>query len=173
MKKVIATGIQDFESMRINKDFYVDKTGFIREWWKGRDIVTLITRPRRFGKTLNMSMLKCFFSNKFENRGDLFEGLNVWEDASMRNEQGKRPVIFLSFAGIKGKTFASTMYQMKRVLVKLFSGFPELWECDRFDPNERKALEMITEEMTGYLTDLRKTGGTIQGLTQDGRIKVL
>ena len=64
MKRVIATGIQDFESLRIKQCFYVDKTDFIREWWRGNDAVTLITRPRRFGKTLNMSMLNCFFSNK-------------------------------------------------------------------------------------------------------------
>ena len=80
MKRVIATGVQDFESLRINNRFYVDKTDFIREWWNGGDAVTLITRPRRFGKTLNMSMLNCFFSGKYANRGDLFEGLRVWDD---------------------------------------------------------------------------------------------
>ena len=62
MKKVIATGGQDFESLRMNNRFYVDKTDLIREWWNGGDDVTLITRPRRFGKTLNMSTLNCFFS---------------------------------------------------------------------------------------------------------------
>ena len=106
MKRVIATGIQDFEAMRVNGDFYVDKTDFIREWWNGRDIVTLITRPRRFGKTLNMSMMNCFFSNKYENRGELFEGLQVWKRPELKEQQGKWPVIFLSFAGIKGTTYA-------------------------------------------------------------------
>ena len=76
-KRKIATGNQDFENMRVNKRFYVDKTDFIREWWNGADSVTLITRPRRFGKTLNMSMMKCFFSNEYANRGELFEGLKV------------------------------------------------------------------------------------------------
>ena len=66
MKRMIATGIQDFEELQVSKSFYIDKTDFIREWWNGRDVVTLITRPRRFGKTLNMSMLNCFFSNKFD-----------------------------------------------------------------------------------------------------------
>lgn len=69
MKRVIGTGIQDFEKLKMNHGFYVDKTHFIREWWQGKDDVTLITRPRRFGKTLNMSTLNCFFSNKYENRG--------------------------------------------------------------------------------------------------------
>ena len=74
-KREISTGNQDFEDMRINGDFYVDKTGFVRDWWNSRDAVTLITRPRRFGKTLNMSMMNCFFSNEYANRGELFEGL--------------------------------------------------------------------------------------------------
>ena len=148
MKRVIATGVQDFESLRVNQRFYVDKTDFIREWWNGGDAVTLITRPRRFGKTLNMSMLNCFFSRKYENREDLFEGLKVWDDPDMRGQQGKWPVIFLSFAGIKGTTYADTMIQTKDMLVKLFSGFPELWEYEGLHPNERRSLEKITEDMS-------------------------
>ena len=62
MKRVVATGVQDYESLRVNNGFYVDKTAFIREWWTGMDAVTLITRPRRFGKTLNLSMLNCMSS---------------------------------------------------------------------------------------------------------------
>jgi len=148
MRKVVATGIQDFEKLRVNGGFYIDKTEFIREWWNEKDDVTLITRPRRFGKTLNMSTLNCFFSNKYENRGDLFEGLRVWDDADLRAQQGKWPVIFLSFAGIKGKTYKDTMIQMKNMLVKLFSAFPELREYEGLDPNERRALENITEDMS-------------------------
>ena len=148
MKNAIATGIQDFESLRMNKRFYVDKTEFIREWWNGGDVATLITRPRRFGKTLNMSTLNCFFSNKYENRGELFEGLKIWEDASMREQQGKWPVIFLSFAGIKGQTYDDTMIQMKKLLTKLFLDFPELYRYEGFLTNEKLALESICEKMT-------------------------
>ena len=148
MKREIATGIQDFESIRVNRRFYVDKTDFISKWWNGGDVATLITRPRRFGKTLNMSTLNCFFSNKFENRSDLFEGLKIWEDADMRGQQGKWPVIFLSFAGIKGRTCEDTIIQIKNMLVKLFSAFPELREYKGLDPNERRALERITEDMS-------------------------
>lgn len=71
----VAIGIQSFEKLREKDCFYVDKTDFIKEWWNSNDDVTLITRPRRFGKTLNMSMLECFFSNKYAGRGGLFEGL--------------------------------------------------------------------------------------------------
>ena len=147
MKRRIGTGGQDFESLRLNNWFYVDKTSLISEWWKGGDSVTLITRPRRFGKTLNMSTLNCFFSNRYAGREDLFEGLKVWEDPAMREQQGKWPVIFLSFAGIKETSYASTLIQMKKTLVKLFSAYPELQRTDKLDRNEKIALNRITEDM--------------------------
>ncbi len=148
MKREIATGVQDFEKLRVNQRFYVDKTDFISKWWNGGDDVTLITRPRRFGKTLNMSTLNCFFSNKFENREELFEGLKVWEDAELRDQQGKWPVIFLSFAGIKGRTYEDTMVQMKKLLVKLYLCFPELYQYKGFGENEQRALKAVCEDMT-------------------------
>ena len=148
MERVIATGVQDFEKLRVNQRFYVDKTDFISKWWNGGDDVTLITRPHRFGKTLNMSTLNCFFSNKFEDRGDLFEGLKVWEDADLRAQQGKWPVIFLSFAGIKGRTYDDTMVQMKKLLTKLYLEFPELYRYEGFENNERQSLIKICEDMS-------------------------
>ena len=84
MAKTIAIGVQDFARLRERDCFYVDKTAFIKEWWERQDAVTLITRPRRFGKTLNMSMLSYFFSNKHADRGDLFEGLDIWKDEKFR-----------------------------------------------------------------------------------------
>ena len=75
---LVNLGEQRFDRLREEKKLYIDKTDFIREWWENSSIVTLITRPRRFGKTLNMSMLECFFSNRYEGRGDLFEGLSIW-----------------------------------------------------------------------------------------------
>ena len=84
MKKAISIGIQGFSDLREQDCFFVDKTNFIKEWWENRDVVTLITRPRRFGKTLNMSMLDCFFSNKYVNRADLFEGLSIWQNETYR-----------------------------------------------------------------------------------------
>ena len=105
MAKTVAIGVQDYAELIENNRFYVDKTGFIREWWGSGDSVTLITRPRRFGKTLNMSMLNCFFSNKYENREDLFEGLDVFRDEKYRTLQGTYPVIFISFAGVKADRY--------------------------------------------------------------------
>ena len=108
MPKTIAIGVQDFAKLRENDSFYIDKTDFIQEWWDSNDDVTLITRPRRFGKTLNMSMLDYFFSNKHAGRGDLFEGLEIWKEERFRELQGSYPVLFLSFASIKQITYENT-----------------------------------------------------------------
>ena len=98
MVKTIGIGKQDFASVIEDNCFFVDKTSFIKEWWDSKDDVTLITRPRRFGKTLNMSMLNCFFSNQYKDRSDLFDSLSIWEDEDYRKIQGTYPVIFMSFA---------------------------------------------------------------------------
>ncbi len=148
MKREIATGIQDFESMRINNRFYVDKTDFIREWWLGGDVATLITRPRRFGKTLNMSTLDCFFSNKYENRGELFEGLKVWEDASMREQQGKWPVIFLSFADIKQETYELTRRRFNQLLADLYTPYRWLLEKEIYTEADREFFKSVRADMT-------------------------
>lgn len=91
MARTVSIGNQDFESIRKNNYFYIDKTNFIREWWESGDIVTLIARPRRFGKTLNISMLEQFFSVNYKDRGDLFEGLAVWQEDKYRKMQGTCP----------------------------------------------------------------------------------
>ncbi|MDE7212403.1 MAG: AAA family ATPase, partial [Lachnospiraceae bacterium] len=105
MARTVSIGRQDFEKLIRHNNFYVDKTGFIREWWENDDEVTLITRPRRFGKTLTMSMLECFFSLKYAGKGELFHGLNIWKDAKYRELQGTYPVISLSFSDVKGNTY--------------------------------------------------------------------
>ena len=148
MKKVVAIGIQDFEEIRTRDTFYVDKTDFIQDWWNSGDDITLITRPRRFGKTLNMSMMNCFFSNKYAGRSDLFEGLKVWEDEEFRKLQGTFPVIFITFAGVKGTSYKSTLFMIKRELVMLYSSYPELYETDKLNQNERAALDRITQDMS-------------------------
>ena len=101
MNRTISIGNQSFEKIRTGDSFYIDKTLLIKEWWEGRDDVTLVTRPRRFGKTLNLSMLECFFSTTYAGRGDLFRGLSIWEQEEYQALQGSYPVIFLSLAGVK------------------------------------------------------------------------
>ncbi len=151
MKRVIATGVQDFESLRINNRFYIDKTGFIRDWWNGGDAVTLITRPRRFGKTLNMSTLNCFFSNKYANRGELFEGLQVWEEPEMRQEQGKWPVIFLSFAEIKQTSFPSARGALNQLIAKIFGQYCWLLNEPVLSEEDRTFYKKINDEMPDYV----------------------
>lgn len=118
MGNTIGIGNQDFEVVRKNHYFYIDKTQFIKEWWEAGDYGTLITRPRRFGKTLNMSMVETFFSVRYAGREDLFQGLKIWQDEQMRRIQGTYPVINLSFANVK-----ETSYSMaRRKICQLLSG---------------------------------------------------
>ncbi|SFQ51016.1 Predicted AAA-ATPase, partial [Lachnospiraceae bacterium XBB1006] len=138
MARTISVGAQSFAKIRENNSFYVDKTDFIREWWDGLDDVTLITRPRRFGKTLNMSMVECFFSNKYAGRDDLFEGLKIWEDKKFREIQGTFPVIFLSFAGIKQDTFQSTVEVINQKIADLYNAFS--WLPEKLDMSENDKL---------------------------------
>lgn len=126
LQRNVPIGIQDFEKLIMNRQFYIDKTAFIREWWQNQDEVSLITRPRRFGKTLNLSMLNCFFSMRYSNRSDLFEGFEIWQDVQMRNLQGTFPVIFLSFGSIKYQTALEQLSALKILLRDTFSSFDYL-----------------------------------------------
>ena len=143
MAKVISIGNQSFESIREKDNFYVDKTNFIKEWWDNDDIVTLITRPRWFGKTLNMSMLECFFSNKYKDRGDLFESLEIWKDEKYRKLQGIYPVMFLSFAKIKQNTYKSAVKQIKNELINLYNVFDYIMKSDLYNENERLQYKSV------------------------------
>lgn len=151
MKRAIATGIQDFEKLRDNQVFYIDKTALISEWWKGQDDVTLITRPRRFGKTLNLSMMNCFFSNKYAKRGDLFEGLKVWEDPELLSEQGTWPVIFMSFAGIKQATYEDTRKALNQLIADLMASYRALLQEPAFTDEDRAFFKMVSAGMPDYL----------------------
>ena len=145
MAKVISIGNQSFESIREKDNFYVDKTNFIKEWWDNDDIVTLITRPRRFGKTLNMNMLECFFSKKYKDRGDLFEGLEIWKDEKYRKLQGTYPVIFLSFASIKGNTFELAKNQIYEKIAELYENNRFLLESDCMSDTEKAKYRSFLE----------------------------
>lgn len=123
MSNNVAIGIQDFEKIIEEKCFYVDKTDFIKEWWESNDEVTLINRPRRFGKTLNMSMVNHFFSNEYAGKGNLFEGLSIWKNEKYRAIQGTYPVINLTFANIKETSFHATKQRIYQILVSLYSKY--------------------------------------------------
>ena len=146
MARTVAIGIQDFDKLIDGNYFYVDKTSFIKEWWESGDDVTLITRPRRFGKTLNMSMLDYFFSVNYAGRGDLFEGLAVWENEKYRKLQGTYPVISLSFANVKECDYASTKYRICTLIAEIYNEHWYLLEGDTLKDNEKNDFIKITEQ---------------------------
>ena len=147
MAQSISIGKQDFAFLRENNCFFVDKTNFIKEWWDNVDDITLLTRPRRFGKTLNMSMLNCFFSNKYADRGDLFEGLSIWKEEKYRSLQGKYPVIFLSFADVKQTNYKDAIQKIKNCIVEAYRNFPQLITWDGFSEGEHRQIMAVTSEM--------------------------
>lgn len=150
MPNNVAIGVQDFAKLRENNIFYIDKTALIKEWWESGDEVTLITRPRRFGKTLNMSMLEEFFSVDYAGRGDLFEGLSIWEEEKYRELQGTYPVISLSFARVKETDFESTKRRIIELLTELFEKYAFLAESDRLSQNEKDYMQRMAREMDTF-----------------------
>lgn len=147
MTKTVSIGAQDFEYIRTRDCFYIDKTNFIKEWWEKEDAVTLITRPRRFGKTLNMSMLSCFFSNEYANRGELFDGLEIWKEESYRQLQGTYPVLFLSFANVKGSTYKETLCGIKQLFVELYGKHEYLKKQNALNEKEIQFYDSISLHM--------------------------
>lgn len=163
MARTVAIGQQDFETIRVNDYFYIDKTRFIREWWESGDSVTLITRPRRFGKTLTMSMVEKFFSVNYAGRADLFEGLEIWkekipdgdqslpEDYKYRKLQGTYPVIFLSFADVKETNFQDARKMICYIIEQIYSQNDFLLEGDLLNEKEKRFFRNVTADMENYV----------------------
>lgn len=150
---VVNLGEQRFDRLIEENKFYIDKTEFIREWWEYGSTVTLITRPRRFGKTLNMSMLECFFSNQYAGRGDLFETLSIWKDTSAsgdnkyRHLQGSYPVIFLSFASVKTGNIDGIKKAVKGIISDAYKSRKHIMKSDLFDEDDRTAFTAVNCKM--------------------------
>ncbi len=151
MARTVAIGVQDFETLITNHYFYIDKTDFIREWWENGDSVTLITRPRRFGKTLNMNMVEKFFSLDYGGRSDLFENLNIWKEEKYRKLQGTYPVIFMSFADVKETEFSSARKAICRNIKKLYNRYDFLLKSDCLNEDEKDMYKKISPEMENYI----------------------
>lgn len=147
MTRTVGIGWQDFEMIRSRNYFYIDKTSFLSEWWESGDSVTLLTRPRRFGKTLNMSMTEQFFSVKYAGRGELFEGLSIWETEKYRKLQGTYPVISLSFANVKERGYEKVRYRMNQILMNLYLENRFLLEGGLLAPREKEYFDRICETM--------------------------
>lgn len=147
MAKTVAIGIQDFGDL-IRKDcFYVDKTDFIREWWESQDSVTLINRPRRFGKTLNMSMVEYFFSVDHAGDGELFEGLSIWKEEAYRQMQGTYPVISLSFANVKEKNYSDTRKKICQMLAELYTNYSFLLHSQVLEEGDKEFFRRVSADM--------------------------
>ncbi len=151
MARTVAIGVQDFETIVTNNYFYIDKTDFIRGWWENGDSVTLITRPRRFGKTLNMNMVEKFFSLEYAGRSDLFENLNIWKEEKYRKLQGTYPVIFMSFADVKETEFPSARKAICRNIKRLYNRHDFLLESDCLNEDEKDMYKKVDPEMENYI----------------------
>ena len=143
MARTVGIGMQDFEKVITNHCFYIDKTDFIRQWWESKDDVTLITRPRRFGKTLNMSMVEQFFSLDYAGRGEIFEGLSIWKDEKYRKLQGTYPVISLSFANVKERDFQTTREKICQILTNLYVKYQFLRDSAALTDTDRAFFDRI------------------------------
>ncbi len=150
MARTVGIGIQSFEKLISENTFYIDKTDFIRQWWENRDDVTLITRPRRFGKTLNMNMLERFLSVEYAGQGGVFEGLSIWNYEKYRNLQGTWPVIFLSFAGIKSSSFSEAKKSLFYLIEKLYNQYEFLLKEDSLNEKEKDFIKSISVDMEHY-----------------------
>lgn len=148
MKPVISIRAQDFTYIRENGCFYIDKTGFIREWWENGDVVTLITRPRRFGKTLNLSMAEAFFSNQYPHRQELFYGLSIWKEEKYRKLYAGYPVIFLSFAGIKGDTYETARESLIQMILDLYAKYRFLLSGSALNSQEKEYFDYIRPDLS-------------------------
>ncbi len=147
MARTISIGCQNYATLRKDGYFYIDKTSFIKEWWESGDSVTLITRPRRFGKTLTMSMTEQFFSVKYAGRKDLFEGLSIWEDERFRKLQGTYPVISLSFANVKEQRYETARRKICQIFSNLYSQYDFLLKGNLLNEKEKRFFDSVTVDM--------------------------
>ena len=151
MARTVSIGCQDFETIRSNDYLYIDKTQFIKEWWEQGDSVTLITRPRRFGKTLAMSMVEKFFSINYADYGYLFEGLPLWEEEKYRALQGSYPVISLSFAKAKENSFFNSRKKICQIITDLYNQYDFLPDSGKLNDNEKYFFRKVSAEMEDYV----------------------
>ena len=147
MAKTVGIGYQDFGDLRKENVFYIDKTYFIKDWWENRDMVTLITRPRRFGKTLTMSMLEYFFSNRYAGQEKIFEGLSIWKYEGYRKLQGMYPVINLSFANVKGSDYQDVREKICQIITNLYSENAFIKKENILGEKDREYFDRIAFDM--------------------------
>ena len=145
MAESVAIGIQDFSKLIENNSFYVDKTNFIKEWWENRDDVTLITRPRRFGKTLNMSMLEHFFSLNGDK--SIFDGLEISKETALCEEyMGKYPVISVSLKGIDARNYEMAFEMAIQIMKRVPAKVQYLLESDALSEQDKAEYRKLLDD---------------------------
>ncbi len=148
MARTVAIGVQDFETIIANDYFYTDKTKFIKEWWGNGDSVTLITRPRRFGKTLTMNMLERFFSIKYAGQGELFENLAIWKEPEYREIQGTYPVISLTFATVKQNSYEDVKQMIWQIIVDVYQSHYYVRDSEALTETDREYFDRVSWDMS-------------------------
>lgn len=160
MARTVGIGLQNFEKVMEQNLFYIDKTIFIKEWWEAGDEVTLITRPRRFGKTLTMSMLEKFFSVDYAEK-NLFQGTEIWKYEKYQEIQGKYPVIFLSFSDVKETTFNQAKKLICESIVDLYNKYSFLCAGTLLNAKEKDYFQRVSSDMEEFeiTISLRRLSG--------------
>lgn len=163
MARVVGIGIQDFSKIQRENVFYVDKTRFIKKWWESKDEVTLIVRPRRFGKTLTMSMVEQFFSVEYAG-SPCFRGMDIWQEEKYREMQGTYPVISLTFSSIKERNFVEARKKICATIQMLYQKYQFLLEGDILNGQEKAEFLNVSAKMPEYeaTLTLKKLSGYLE-----------
>ncbi|MBQ7606366.1 MAG: AAA family ATPase [Desulfovibrionaceae bacterium] len=148
MSRTVPKGIDYFERLRANNLFYLDKTIFIKDWWESEDFVTLITRPRSFGRSLLLDTVKTFFSPEFAEQSSLFEGLEIWQDEEFRNLQGTIPVVRFSLACIREQNYADAVTQIKICLGHAYYEASQCLDMSALSQEENELYRAVGQTMS-------------------------
>ena len=141
----VGCGYQDFRDFACGKQFYVDKTHFITEWVKREAKVTLITRPRRFGKTTLLSTVETYFDPRYAENPEYFERLKVWKDRKVRSLHGTVPVISISFGSCKGMDYVQAIKGMINNFYMMYEAHHELLDSERLDKEDREEYCLLRD----------------------------
>ena len=145
MMKKLSIGVSDFEEIISQKYYFVDKSGLIKEIVDSGAKVTLIPRPRRFGKTLNMTMLQCFFEKTEKSKRNLFDGLKISKESNIMTHQGQYPIIYLTFKDVKQNNWDDCYDKVRKVISSEFSRHKYLYESDALSEFEKKSFYSVLE----------------------------
>ena len=136
----IGIGESDFKMLRVNNNYYIDKTMYIKHIMDNKSKVILVTRPRRFGKTLNMSMLKYYFDCTAKDSKDLFEGLKIMEQEEYTSKLGYYPVIYITLKDVQDTNYHDMLLAMKTAMLNMYKAHRYLLESDKIYPEEKEKI---------------------------------